>query len=411
MRAAVAFDCVRQDTSQPLVGVGNGRLHGIKCPILSAMAKLGRNDPCHCGSGKKYKRCCLEEDRRAAASSSPADPFDEIRNRLEEQLEGKDSSSMEDLQGALAAVMDEMDQGALDDFHGLSPQQMHGLINAPFTSTRLVRVPATLDHEPQAIVVALFRALVDGIGRGIKATARGNLPQKVVMAAAEVWRELYPDDVDWRSSIRREDQFLELHVVRLVAELAGLLETRGGKFSWTPWCEDLLADGGMRSIYPVLLQTFASRFNWGYLDGYDELPGIQHTFMFTLYLLTRYGDTWRDTGFYEDAFLTAFPHVVDEVERHLQLPVVERHRRRRQPPAVEAQRGVPPVVDRRGQRQADLPHHLRPAVQGQVGGLPIGEGQRGPGCRLHARSARPGRPRRHPRRGFSCRTASHDAVV
>lgn len=22
------------------------------------MSKLGRNDPCHCGSGKKYKHCC-----------------------------------------------------------------------------------------------------------------------------------------------------------------------------------------------------------------------------------------------------------------------------------------------------------------------------------------------------------------
>jgi uncharacterized protein YecA (UPF0149 family) len=21
--------------------------------------KTGRNDPCHCGSGKKYKKCCL----------------------------------------------------------------------------------------------------------------------------------------------------------------------------------------------------------------------------------------------------------------------------------------------------------------------------------------------------------------
>ncbi|HQS84070.1 MAG TPA: SEC-C metal-binding domain-containing protein [Alphaproteobacteria bacterium] len=21
--------------------------------------KLGRNDPCFCGSGKKYKKCCL----------------------------------------------------------------------------------------------------------------------------------------------------------------------------------------------------------------------------------------------------------------------------------------------------------------------------------------------------------------
>src|SRR4051812_19958126 len=26
----------------------------------------GRNDPCHCGSGKKYKRCHLDADRAAA---------------------------------------------------------------------------------------------------------------------------------------------------------------------------------------------------------------------------------------------------------------------------------------------------------------------------------------------------------
>ena len=23
------------------------------------MNKIGRNDPCYCGSGKKYKHCCL----------------------------------------------------------------------------------------------------------------------------------------------------------------------------------------------------------------------------------------------------------------------------------------------------------------------------------------------------------------
>jgi uncharacterized protein YecA (UPF0149 family) len=23
-----------------------------------APSKLGRNDPCHCGSGQKYKKCC-----------------------------------------------------------------------------------------------------------------------------------------------------------------------------------------------------------------------------------------------------------------------------------------------------------------------------------------------------------------
>lgn len=29
------------------------------------MRKLGRNEPCHCGSGKKYKKCCLEKDMEA----------------------------------------------------------------------------------------------------------------------------------------------------------------------------------------------------------------------------------------------------------------------------------------------------------------------------------------------------------
>jgi len=26
------------------------------------MAKIGRNDPCRCGSGKKYKKCCEPKD-------------------------------------------------------------------------------------------------------------------------------------------------------------------------------------------------------------------------------------------------------------------------------------------------------------------------------------------------------------
>jgi hypothetical protein len=33
------------------------------------MAKTGRNDPCNCGSGKKYKRCCLEKDEAAASAA------------------------------------------------------------------------------------------------------------------------------------------------------------------------------------------------------------------------------------------------------------------------------------------------------------------------------------------------------
>jgi predicted Zn-dependent protease len=33
------------------------------------MAKVGRNQPCPCGSGKKYKQCCLAADEAAAGSA------------------------------------------------------------------------------------------------------------------------------------------------------------------------------------------------------------------------------------------------------------------------------------------------------------------------------------------------------
>lgn len=38
------------------------------------MAKIGRNQPCPCGSGKKYKHCCAEKDRGARIDVVPAMP-------------------------------------------------------------------------------------------------------------------------------------------------------------------------------------------------------------------------------------------------------------------------------------------------------------------------------------------------
>lgn len=43
-----------------------GHVHGPNCnhghgdlkPIVRESPKVGRNDPCSCGSQKKYKKCC-----------------------------------------------------------------------------------------------------------------------------------------------------------------------------------------------------------------------------------------------------------------------------------------------------------------------------------------------------------------
>jgi hypothetical protein len=51
------------------------------------MSKIGRNDPCPCGSGKKYKKCCLAQDeRRHIEETRPDDMsalFEDIQVRTD----------------------------------------------------------------------------------------------------------------------------------------------------------------------------------------------------------------------------------------------------------------------------------------------------------------------------------------
>jgi uncharacterized protein YecA (UPF0149 family) len=48
---------MQQAASQP-----QGEAVRIK-PIVRDTPRVGRNDPCPCGSGKKFKKCCLETVR------------------------------------------------------------------------------------------------------------------------------------------------------------------------------------------------------------------------------------------------------------------------------------------------------------------------------------------------------------
>lgn len=53
-----------------------------------AVARVGRNDPCPCGSGKKYKHCCIEKDQERLHHSSDVagKTVEELSSELEQHL-------------------------------------------------------------------------------------------------------------------------------------------------------------------------------------------------------------------------------------------------------------------------------------------------------------------------------------
>jgi hypothetical protein len=53
-----------------LVGEKTSNLLAQGATMRRAVAKIGRNDPCPCGSGRKYKHCCLDKDQERLHHSS-----------------------------------------------------------------------------------------------------------------------------------------------------------------------------------------------------------------------------------------------------------------------------------------------------------------------------------------------------
>lgn len=69
------------------------------------MSKLSRNAPCPCGSGKKYKKCCLLREQ-ASATRPPQAPSD-ILKQIHAQMEELDNLSN--------SVIDLIQAGKLDE--------------------------------------------------------------------------------------------------------------------------------------------------------------------------------------------------------------------------------------------------------------------------------------------------------
>ncbi len=78
------------------------------------MARTGRNDPCPCGSGRKYKHCCLARDEAAARAARPAQPAAATARRPSLASYVQDRDEVDELTEASNAVISLVRTGNLD---------------------------------------------------------------------------------------------------------------------------------------------------------------------------------------------------------------------------------------------------------------------------------------------------------
>jgi len=276
--------------------------------------KIQRNAPCPCGSGKKYKKCCLLNDQ-TDPDQRPKQDSDTSAAQQQSQGLSEAMMAMAQTQGAdinelnlLAAQA--QNQEAQEDFAGLNSKQMSSLLSTPFDCEQVLRF--SKQWQPQCSFLTLFDKLVAFIGEGkVKATDEDNLPLKW---CKEIFVEYKRGLLNTTRGISSEEDFLDLHSVRLSCELAGILQREKGEFSLTQKYFDLKGEKHRAELVMLLFRTYIEKFNWGYNDGYAELPNEQRFFAFSLYLLQKFGDQPRPSGFYCERFIQALPPLLSGLE-------------------------------------------------------------------------------------------------
>jgi len=169
----------------------------------TSMAKPGRNDPCHCGSGNKYKKCCLAKDEAAER-----DRLIDAQARRAERAAGHRLPVRELTAAVAARLRMAEEEDAYEDELDAASNAVVQLVGA-----------AKLDEAEAAArdLLVRFPDVHDGWDRlGMVHEARGDSRQ-----AADCYRKVidfirqHPDDYD----AAFVDTFLEL-IAKLEASVA-----------------------------------------------------------------------------------------------------------------------------------------------------------------------------------------------
>jgi len=281
------------------------------------MAQLGRNDPCSCGSGKKFKKCCM---------NSVGKQTNEISDALEQTLAMNPNLSIDELNLVAERMMHDRNNKPVDDFCGISPNLMQNWLYAPFNALQGIKINTPTDFSASPVMRYLelmINAAMENNGK-FKATSKGNLPTFIVKQATELRPELPTSDYPINISISEfaganEDKFNALHYTRILAEVAGIIYRRGGYFHVKKDAQKQFLKHGLGAFFMPMLEVAVSRYNWAYFDSYGEHIDIRLFWVFMLWRIQKH----RSLNQLAVETSTAFPDILAQIPQS-QYTTVER---------------------------------------------------------------------------------------
>lgn len=266
--------------------------------------KLGRNDPCHCGSGKKFKHCCMD-----SVAKQHAQIFDDF----EAMLAMNPNLSLDELNAALQHKVQDRNHEPLPDFCGMTPTQMANWLGEPLTKLQWVNIntPDDLSGSPVMRYLALILDEAMTHDGSFKATSTGNLPAQLVKQASALLPEFAVAQFERNISISEfagsnENKFNALHYTKVLAEMSGIIDQRSGRYHVKKSAQEQYQTLGIQAFFKPMLEAATLKYNWGYMDSFEFGVDLSTFWLFMLWRLQSH----KNVDQLVQEVITAFPDLL-----------------------------------------------------------------------------------------------------
>ena len=219
---------------------------------------------------------------------------------------------MEELNRYLSEIMEKENRKPRAHFEGYSSLEMTHMLYNPLSEYCPVQIQDMEEEEYLRIpLVKLVKHLLELIEQSgeLKLTVKGKLPLKVVKELYEASSLKHWYIEKGRIKNYKEGDVETIILARILVELSRLIKKRNNKLSLTQKGKKIFQSN--RLLFQELHQVFTEKLNWAYFDGFqDQVPG-NFGYIFSLLLLSKYGEQQRPVDFYRDKYFKAFPDLLE----------------------------------------------------------------------------------------------------
>ncbi len=329
--------------------------------------KIGRNDLCPCGSGKKYKQCCLKTENTSFAAelntesmindllaNSGISNFDEFDEKLQEYhksmeqnpnginppqsfmehlgrpnmatktinnihqiLDGHEFSSKEEADFFLNNYMSQQNNRGIKDFLGISPSQMMRITSGDLEEIEdVVTLNEKLTNKDVASVPIMqhldyLLSLYKENDYILELTAKGNYRPYLVK---QFNAHFFSDD-KYLCNIDRENKSWALGLIHTILLDLEYIDDHSNRSSGKSRLKEeglmLLNKNSHVELYLEVLDYLLYDLDWvdQLREGFkfEEFSHIQNSAVFSLFLLKKLAANFTDRETIYDAYVKAFP--------------------------------------------------------------------------------------------------------